>query len=168
MKKAIIVVWIFSVISIQCWAEKLPNGKPVSVRLTNSVKSNVKNKQIVTAIVDRDVVDTHSGAVLIGRGTPVTMGVNIRKAKGVGKPGEIQLQCISVKSVDNQDISLQGSYQVVGDDRKGLAIGLGVGLGLFCWPALFCLCIKGEKQELPADLLLPNVVVNDTYNIKVK
>ena len=145
-------------------AWKLPNGKPVCVRVTETVDDNNRQSS-VHAIVDRDVKDPATDNILIRRGTPVQISSDTRKAKGVGKPGHIRLQCLSTQAVDGQTIALQGSFSIEGESRKGLALGLGIGLGLWVWPALFCLCIKGEAARLPADVLIPNVVVGDDYEI---
>lgn len=92
----------------------------------------------------------------------------VKKAKGVGKAAEVKLQCISTQAIDGQEISLQGSFISEGENRKGVALGLGIGLGLFFWPAIFCLCIKGEKVNLSSDIMISNVVVNDDYIISTQ
>ncbi|MBQ4280347.1 MAG: hypothetical protein IJC16_10420 [Rikenellaceae bacterium] len=164
MKKIVSLFLIFSFLTIDTMAYELPNGKPVSVRLIEAVDS--KNKQqTVQAVVDRDVKDLATGNVLIRRGTSVEISSEIHKAKAVGKPARIRLQCLSTKAVDGQTITLQGSLSANGESRKGLALGLGIGLGLWVWPAIFCLFIKGEAIQLPIDTLIPNVVVGDDYEI---
>lgn len=149
-------------------AQKLSSGKPVSVRLTSDIESNGKIRNEVTAIVDRDVKDAATDAVLIKRGTPVVIDAHIQKARGVGKPAAVKLTCLSTKAVDGQEIALQGALNEEGDSRKGTALGVGIGVGVFCWPALFCLCIKGEKINIPANTLIHNIVVNDDYMIKAE
>jgi hypothetical protein len=55
----------------------------------------------------------------------------------------------------------------MGDDREGLAIGLGIGAGIVVFPfGLFCLCIKGEEAYIPSNTIITNVVVDDNYTIK--
>lgn len=165
MKKLISLILTFTFLFSSGFAQNLRNGQTIMIRLSNEIKSNSKIKSEPLAIVDKDVIDPLTSKVLIQRGTPVEISSVIKRAKGVGKPAEVKLQCISTKAIDGKYVALQGSYSKVGDDKKGLALGLGIGLGLFLWPAIFCLCIKGENIELPADMLIHNVVVNDNYVI---
>lgn len=165
MKKLTSLILVLSFFFNYGFAQNLRNGQTIIVRLTNEVKSNSKIKSEPLAIIEKDVVDPLTNKILIQRGAPVEVSYIIKRAKGVGKPAEVKLQCVSTKAIDGKHIALQGSYAGIGDDRKGLALGLGIGLGLFVWPAIFCLCIKGEKIELPADMLIHNVVVNDNYVI---
>lgn len=96
------------------------------------------------------------------------MGATIRKAKGVGKGAYVKLDFISTTSVDGQTIRLQGNLIREGADKKGTALGVGLGVGLtVCWPCLFCLCIKGEKVTIPENTMAYNVVTNDIYQIDI-
>lgn len=154
--------------TVNCFAQKtkLNTGTPISIRIVEAVNS--KDPKIVpTAIVDKDVKDLITGKIFIRRGTPVELNTEIAKAKGAGKPGSIQINCISTTAVDGQIISLLGGSHVTGDSRKGAALGCGLGLGLtFLFPeGLFLLCIKGKNAEIPAHTMLPNVVINDNYMI---
>lgn len=163
---------LFLLVATLCLAgslsgQNLQAGKAIPVRLTNQILSNAKVNVDPMAIVERDVKDAKTGSILIKRGTPVRLDAQIQKAKGVGKGGFINLICLSTTAVDGQTIALQGGMNVVGDNNKGTALGVGLGVGLFCWPAMFCLCIKGEKVEIPANTLIHNVVVNDDYNIVI-
>ena len=167
MKKSISSLLIFMTLSIQTMAIQLPNGKSVSVRLTETITSDHAPSQ-VQAIIERDVKDPATDCILIRRGTPVSVTCTKQKARGVGKPGHLHLQCLSTQAVDGQTITLQGSLATTGEPRKGLALGLGLGLGLWVWPAIFCLCIKGEQASIPADTLLSNIVVNDDYEIAIQ
>ncbi len=148
---------------------KLNNGKSVSIRITNDVysKANKKTKQNAMAIVDRDVTDISGDKVLIRRGTPVQLSTTVVRAKGVGKAGAIKIDCMSTTAVDGQVVSLLGGLNLQGDDRKGAALGCGLGLGLtILFPVgFFFLCIQGENVEVPANTIIQNVVVNDNYMI---
>lgn len=165
MKKSLSFILALSFFFNSAFAQNLRNGQTIIVRLTNEINSNSRIKSEPLAIIEKDIIDQSTNKILIRRGTPVEMSSIIKRAKGVGKPAEVKLQCISTTAVDGKYIALQGSYASKGDDRKGLSLGLGIGLGLFLWPAIFCLCIKGEKIELPADMLIHNIVVNDNYTI---
>jgi hypothetical protein len=62
---------------------------------------------------------------------------------------------------------MRGGITAMGDDREGLAIGLGIGAGIVVFPfGLFCLCIKGEEAYIPSNTIITNVVVDDNYTIK--
>lgn len=164
MKKITSLILALILLFNNGFAQNLRNGQAVFVRLTNEIKTKNKLQSDVTAIVDKDVVDPLTNKILISRGTTVEMSAIIKRAKGVGKPAELKLQCLSTQAIDGQRIMLQGSYAEKGDNRKGLALGLGIGLPiLFVWPAIFCLCIKGGHIEIPSDMTIDNVVVNDNY-----
>lgn len=118
--------------------------------------------------MDADIKDNNGQHVLIRRGTPVEISATIQKAKGVGKGAYIKLDFLSTYSIDGQYIRLQGNFIREGADRKGTALGVGLGVGLtVCWPCLFCLCIKGEKLVIPENTLVNYVVTNDAYQVNV-
>lgn len=62
-------------------------------------------------------------------------------------------------------VSLMGSTSDEGKNKKGLAIGLGVGLGWFVWPLLSLLAIKGGQGSIEKGTLIPNVMVANDYQI---
>ncbi|MBQ7856247.1 MAG: hypothetical protein IJ348_03930 [Alistipes sp.] len=144
---------------------ELPNGQSVAVRITSDVTSKSKSQQTVTAIVERDVYDLKHEKVLIRRGTPITLATQIQRAKGMGKAGYININCLSTTAVDGQTIYLLGGLNVEGDDKKGAALGCGLGLGLtVLFPVgFFCFCIQGENVSVPANTMINNVVVNERY-----
>lgn len=148
---------------------KINNGQSISIRTTKSVSSKSKNPD-VTAIVDRDVKDITGEKVLIRRGTPVELALDAQKAKGVGKPGSIDISLLSTTAVDGQRIALLGGINCEGDDCEGAALGCGLGLGLtVLFPfGFFFLCMKGENVKIPANTIIPNVVINDNYLIRVE
>lgn len=156
------VLCIFGVEQLS--AIPLKRGTPIQVRLTSSANSNRDNP--VTAEVACDVTDR--GNVLILQGTPVNLSVNKIKAKGVGKPGYLQLGCISTTAIDGQTIRLSGTLTREGENRQGAAIGLGVGLGITLLPlgGFFFLCLKGEKAHIPDGTHIFGVIVVGNYDIK--
>ena len=117
-------------------------------------------------IVENDVKDKAVNT-LIKRGTPVQLQIEKKKAKGCGKAGYVNIKCISTTSVDGQNISLEGSMDSEGDNKKGLAIGLGVGLGLTFLPfvGFGFLAIKGEQAKIQANTIMPNVFIMNDYEI---
>ena len=175
MKKLFLIAAIvLTAISVESYAQKvkLNNGKSISIRLTNDInsKTNKKTRQEPMAIVDRDVTDASGDIVLIRRGTPVQMSSTVVKAKGMGKPGSIKIDCISTTAVDGTPISLFGGMNLQGDDKRGAALGCGLGLGLtVLFPVgFFFFCMHGENVEIPANTMIQNVVVNDNYMINAE
>lgn len=147
---------------------KIPAGKNIPVTLTSEIYSNSRNPQEVSATVGSDI-KADDGTVVIRRGTPVNINAEIKKAKGVGQGASVKLNIISTTAVDGQTIYLQGLLQRHGNDRKGAALGVGLGTGLtvLCPFGLFFLCIKGEKITIPEGTVISNVVTADTYNIAI-
>lgn len=141
----------------------LSRGTALSVRLMSSVDS--KKKVTPTAMVECDVMK--EGKVLIRKGTPVQLQVERKKARGCGRPGYMAIKCVSTTAVDGQSVVLEGNIDAEGDSKKGLAIGLGVGLGLFFWPCLGCLAIKGEQAVVESNTLINNVFVMNDYEVEV-
>ena len=130
MKKIIVLFLIGCLFAGLSFAVPLRRGTSVIVRLSTSANSN-RNTPIRAEVVS-DL--TIAGEPVITRGTPVILTVNKRKAKGLGKPGYLQIGCISTTAVDGQIISLSGGIEQDGENRQGAAIGLGVGLGLTFLP----------------------------------
>lgn len=171
MKRLLLVAMFAIATNVQIFAQNtaiLNNGKNVAVRLTSEIYSNNKTFIQPTAIVEKDVRD-EDGNVLIKRGTPINLTSEVVKSKGMGNAASVKLNFTSTTAIDGQDIALQGVYAVNGKDRKGAALGLGLGTGLtVLFPVgFFFFCIKGEPVTIPDGTIVPNVVVNDNYKIKL-
>ena len=150
------------------WAQNpnLISGQQVNVRLLNALESKTNIQATPSAIVDANIVDAN-GNILVKRGTPVQLTLDTQRARGLGKAGSININCLSTTAVDGQQIFLLGGMTAMGDDREGLAIGLGIGAGIVVFPVgFFCLCIKGEEAYIPSNTIITNVVVDDNYTIK--
>lgn len=143
----------------------LERGTTLSVRITSQVTS--KNEGSPSAIVENDV-KSKDGRVLIKRGTPVQLQIDRQKARGVGKPGSVTVKCVSTNAVDGQSILLEGSVIGEGNDKKGLSIGLGVGLGLTFLPGVgfAFLAIKGEQAVIENNTIIPTVFVMNDYSVE--
>lgn len=165
MKKIGILLLIGCLLGHPSCARSLKRGTSVIVRLTTTADSNRNTP--VTAAVASDVIV--AGEAVIIKGTPVDLSVDKRRAKGLGKPGYLQIGCLSTTAVDGQTIALSGHIEKAGDDRQGAAIGLGIGLGLTLLPfgGFLLLCLKGEKAELPAGTTIMDVSVAGNYTIDV-
>ena len=143
-------------------ATPLTRGTMLNVKIGSTIDS--KHKSTSAAYVDTDVRNAQ-GCVVIKRGTPVEIAVTRKKARGCGRAGEIMVRCLSTTAIDGQTIMLLGEMSEEGQQRKGLAIGLGVGLGLFFWPLISLLAIKGKQAVVEADTTIPNVMVTNDYLI---
>ena len=165
-KKSIAIILAAMMINLSVFVSKpLDRGTTLSVRITSQITS--KSKGTPTAIVENDVKN-RQGDLLIKRGTPVLLQVDREKAKGCGKGGYLNIRCISTTAVDGQTVTLDGSLNDEGSDKKGLAIGLGVGLGLTFLPfvGFAFLALKGEQAKIEANTIVPNVYVTNDYNIE--
>ena len=166
MKKILAVILL--VLSCNCviFAENvLSRGTFIQARIVDAIKSNQQNIS-TTIIVDNDV--NIDGKVLIKRGTPIVAQIERKKARGCGRPGTLNVKFLTTEAVDGQTIILSGgTMSIEGDAKKGLAIGLGVGLGWFFWPGLGCLAIRGGQAEIPADTLINNIMVGNNYKINL-
>jgi len=140
----------------------LTRGTQVPVRLTSDATS--KSATVPTAVVEKDVM-SRDGNLLIKQGTPVEVQLTRQKARGCGRPGSLVLKMVSTQSVDGQRIALEGDQEKEGTDKKGITIGLGVGLGVFLWPCLFILFKKGGEAKIPSNTTFSNISVAFDYTI---
>lgn len=145
----------------------LSRGTAVAVRITSQITSKTVGSP--TAIVEADIKGK-DGNVLISRGTPVMLQIDNRKARSCGKEGTLAVRCISTTAVDGQSIMLDGSYAAEGENKEGLAIGLGVGLGLTVLPGVgfAFLAIKGEDAKIPVNTVIPAAFVMNDYTIEIE
>lgn len=143
----------------------LTRGTSLAVRITSPISS--KQQGSPSAIVEYDV-KSEDGKVLIKRGTLVELQVDRKKAKGCGKAGYVAVNCLSTTTVDGQVVSLNGSTSDEGDDKTGLAVGLGVGLGLTFLPIVgfAFLAIKGEQASIQPNTIISNVFITNDYTVE--
>lgn len=103
--------------------------------------------------------------VLIAAGAPGTATVTaVKKAKGFGKAGFIELQVTTVQAVDAQQVPISGlPINVEGESRVGLAIGLAVAgaVLLFLVGGVAGLLIKGTEAEMKAGSVANGSVANE-------
>lgn len=116
-------------------------------------------------IVTQDV--KADGVTVIAAGTPVMSQVTSIKRRGCGRPGSVSVNILSTTATNGEIVRLMGQPLVKeGVSKKGKAIGLGVGLGIFIWPGLACLAIKGGEAEIPAGTIIQNMMTNNEVTIK--
>lgn len=169
VKKAFILFVSCSLLNMNVFASTpLTRGKSVLVRIVSPINSEKGNSQNVNAIVDADV-KSEDGKVLIKAGTPVEMQVEAQRARGCGRPGSVSASCAYTTAVDGQRIGLAGSsVEAEGVSKKGLAVGLGVGLGLTFLPfvGLAFLAKKGGNAQINANAVISNAIVTGDYEIE--
>ncbi len=161
LKKFLLLLGLFSSMSIIAQTT-LKSGSIVPVSFTERVTSNSTSVNIIVA---QDIkVD---GVTIIAAGTPVTNQITGTKRRGCGRPGTVSVTLLSTTAVNGEVVRLMGqSINKEGVSKKGKAIGLGVGLGLFMWPCLGCLAIKGGEAEIPAGTIVQNMMTNNEVTIK--
>ncbi len=124
----------------------LPAGTPVYGEIDEQVTSRKRETavgDIVRARAWRNVVV--DGEVLIRAGAPMVVRVgHVKKARIAGRKGQLELEAVSVRSVDGQEVFLDGGYDKSGHGRKALSITLAA---VVAWPLIF---IKGKQAVLDA------------------
>lgn len=142
----------------------LKSGTPVIIRLQNDIKSE-KSEQPVF-IVAADIKDLE-GNLLIAQGTPVNAEFKSKKRKGVGKQGEIDIKFIFTTSTDGQIILLNGTAHEEGENLKGKALGVGLGVGLLLlFPMLAYMAKKGGSAQMKSGTIISSVTTISEYSIK--
>src|SRR6185436_11686262 len=130
------------------WARDIavPAGTTFYGETEERVTSRVKKEgtevgDVVKAHVWRDV--TVDGQVVIKAGTPMLVRVSgVKKAKLAGIKGQLELEAVSTKAVDGDDVLLDGGYDKSGHGRKALSISLAAAVA---WPLIF---IHGKAAVL--------------------
>ncbi len=165
MKRFCCIFIALAVLNLSIFASApLTRGTIVYIRTMSEVSS--KTSETMDAIVDADVKSA-DGTVAIKKGTRVNVVLHAQKAKGVGKPGLIEIKSLSTTSVDGQTIYLAGSVKEQGQSKRGQALGLGLGLGLCLFlPCLAILAKKGSEAVIPAGTIYNQFSVADEYQIK--
>ena len=140
----------------------LKSGTLIPVTFTEKVTSSSTTANLIVA---QDVkVD---GVTAIAAGTPVLNQVPGTQKRGCGRPGPVTVTILSTTATNGEVVRLMGQPLVKeGEIKKGKAIGLGVGLGIFVWPCLGCLAIKGGDAEIPAGTIVQNMMTNNEVVIK--
>lgn len=135
----------------------LKAGTTINFETTSVIKSgSMLAGQLIDFRVTRDVIA--DGNVVVPAGS-IAKGQVVRseKAKGLGKPGFIEVQIKSVTAVDGQEIFLSSNnVSNEGDDKSTAAIVLGI---LVCILFLFK---KGGEAEIPVGYNFNGMVASNT------
>lgn len=161
LRKYVLLLGLFASMSMAAQTT-LKSGSIVPVSFTEKVTSNSTSANIIVA---QDIkVD---GVTVIAAGTPVMNQVKSTKKRGCGRPGTVSVTLLSTTAVNGEVVRLMGQpFTKEGTKKKGKAIGLGVGLGIYLWPCLGCLAIKGGDAEIPAGTIVQNMMTNNEVTIK--
>lgn len=160
MKKVALSIILIIVISITNKSFSQNISGMTSVQLGSVIKSETKNNNSNSAFITTDVYDKDNN-IWIKAGTPVVINITTQKAKGMGEPGILEIQCVSTVDINGRQVSLKGSLYQEGEEKKGTALGLGLGLGLtVLFPfGFFFFMIKGKNITIPPNTIIPNVIV---------
>ncbi|MBR4962526.1 MAG: hypothetical protein IKY54_01320 [Muribaculaceae bacterium] len=164
------VIAILAMCSMSSFANVvLNNGQIVNVLIDDNVSS--KGKGSVTGTVLTDILN-NQGDVMIKGGTPVLLKVEKTPKRGIGKPGEVVVKCVSLCAVDGQPILLNGIASAEGINKRGLALGVSLGVTFgtlgFGWIiGLPCLAIKGGDAVIEYGTVI-NARVVGYYNIDIQ
>ena len=148
MQRFLIIATALATLNLSVFAATpLKRGTTVNIRTSETIE--LENGKNATGYVDMDVKNG-DGLIVIRQGTPVVLEVKGKKARGCGRAGRVEALCVSTTAVDGQMVALTGSTSAEGKNKKGLAIGLGVGLGWFAWPTDAASRLKGTKEGADA------------------
>lgn len=162
MKKLLLLAFLLSSFMSSSAQSTLKSGSVITLRFVEEVKSNSNAANVVVA---NDVkVDDK---IIVSAGTPVQTQVTATKRRSCGIAGVLNVAFISTRATDGTLITLiGGSISREGKNKRGLAIGLGVGLGVLAWPLLSCLVIRGGEAVIPEGTLTTNVLTVNEVTIK--
>ena len=162
MKKLLLLAFLLSSFMSSSAQSTLKGGSVITLRFVEEVKSNSNAANVVVA---NDVkVDDK---IIVSAGTPVQTQVTATKRRSCGIAGVLNVAFISTRATDGTLITLiGGSISREGRNKRGLAIGLGVGLGVLAWPLLSCLVIRGGEAVIPEGTLTTNVLTANEVTIK--
>ena len=162
MKKLLLLAFLLSSFMSSSAQSTLKSGSVITLRFVEEVKSNSNAANVVVA---NDVkVDDK---IIVSAGTPVQTQVTATKRRSCGIAGVLNVGFISTRATDGTLITLiGGSISREGRNKRGLAIGLGVGLGVLAWPLLSCLVIRGGEAVIPEGTLTTNVLTANEVTIK--
>ena len=162
MKKLLLLAFLLSSFMSSSVQSTLKSGSVITLRFVEEVKSNSNAANVVVA---NDVkVDDR---IIVSAGTPVQTQVTATKRRSCGIAGVLNVAFISTRATDGTLITLiGGSISREGKNKRGLAIGLGVGLGVLAWPLLSCLVIRGGEAVIPEGTLTTNVLTANEVTIK--
>jgi hypothetical protein len=142
----------------------LRSGTAVVVESSQTYYSkNLTEGQTINVRVKYNVVTNKKTAIAAGALGTATVS-EVKKPRGFGGGGRLEVQVQSVQAVDGQQILLSGIPNITeGGNRKGLAWGLSIGLFLFTLVGgAIGFFIKGKDAELKAGTTINSSVASDS------
>jgi hypothetical protein len=135
----------------------IPRGTVVFGEFLERVTSNGNDFDVgddVEGRVWKDViVDGHT---IIAAGAPIALRITEMNSAGVGgRGGSLKVMAVSVKAIDDTEISLAGGYDQSGGDRYGL----NQALAYILWPAAY---LPGRKAVLDVGTVFDASIPADT------
>lgn len=164
MKRHFITLFLCSC-SLAMLGQTLHRGTNVPVKSVNTITSKHGSNAAFAVSAD---VKAPDGTVVIRRGTLVEAKVTAVRARGCGRPGSLRARFLSVQAVDGQTIALDGiDLEAEGRNKRGLAIGLGVGLSVptLCLPLLGLLAIKGGQAVIEEGTSVRGIQVAEDFTL---
>jgi hypothetical protein len=113
----------------------------------------------IKAHVSADVFNP-DGILLVQRGSPVHVSVFHDPAGAFGKAGALTIRTVSTVTVNGQNLFILGERTYIGRKKRGVAIGLGLVLGLVAWPLLFLLLKRGGEPKTYQNDVILSVAAN--------
>jgi hypothetical protein len=138
-------------------------GTPIVVESSQTYNAkNLSEGQTVNVRVKYNVISNKQTLVAAGALGTATIS-DLTKPGVFGKAGRIELQIQSVQAVDGQQILLSGiAMTAEGQNKKGLAWGLSIGLFLFTFiGGVIGLFIKGKPAEIKSGTTANASVASD-------
>lgn len=125
-------------------------GTPVFAVFEQSIDSEAANEgdtiylRVMRPVLVDDVVVIRSGEKVRAK------VIEVRKAKGWGRRGDLTVRVESTTAIDGQEVLLSATQRREGEGAGGTATAVGVGAGLLCLPlALFGFAVKGDEGRIP-------------------
>jgi len=147
------------------WADTvtIPFGTTIYCQLDQRVTSKRKHNkpgELVKAHVWRDV--TVNGRTVVKAGTPVFARIGeIKPAKVAGVKGRVEVEVMSVASIDGRDVPLTGGYDQSGKSLTALSVALAAVVFV---PLIF---IKGKQAKLEPGLIF-DAMVQSAVDVSVE
>jgi hypothetical protein len=167
MKKVAVFVLFFLIIFCQlyrlAYTEEIREvtllpGTIVILKVNETIRGDMAAGTHVNLSVLSDV--TKNQYVIIKAGTPAVGTVaSSEKAKMIGREGKVAISVDRTKTVDGQDVLLQGNMSGTGEDKVVTSVVVST---LLCPLALL---MKGGEGEIPAGAEVRTYVANE---VKVK
>lgn len=146
-----------SAVSVASDTKTLPAGTRFYLVTDQAVSSKRGESDAGMPVMCRVWRDVEvNGTIFIKGGTPASCRVDkVKRSNMGGIEGKVSLGGVETKSVDGQNVMLQGGYNKEGSGRKAVVWTVGL---LLLWPTLF---VPGGAAELPPGTVFDVSTVNN-------